>query len=55
MNNFKIHLLFGLLECVMVVVSVEPRSQIKGKFYNMRWIFLHWEICKNNFLEANFV
>lgn len=32
-RNFKIHLLFFLLECVMLVVSVEPHSKIKGKNY----------------------
>ena len=40
MSYFIISLSFCLLECVMVVVSFEPHSQIKGNFYIIQWIIL---------------
>ena len=53
MSNFKLYILFCLLECVMVVLSVDPHSQIKGKFYFMQWVVLAWVIFKNYISEKN--
>ena len=49
----KFYILFCLLECVMVVVSVDTHSQIKGKFYIMRWVVLAWGIFTNNISDEN--
>ena len=49
MSYFIISLSFCLLECVMVVVSVEPLSQIKGKFYIIQWIVLLLEFLQITF------
>ena len=53
MSNFKLYILFCLLECVMVVLSVDPHSQIKGKFYVMQWVVLAWGILTNYISEEN--
>ena len=46
MSNFKLFISFCLLEYVMVGTSFEAHSQIKGKFYNKKWIVLYREIYK---------
>ena len=46
MSYFIISLSFCLLECVMVVVSVEPHFQIKGNFTLYSGLFYYWNFYK---------